>query len=68
MNVVKIQVDVNAHIENLKCDIVKKNDDAYAVIEFENLGFGKITAIKFDVCGFNSFGDVVLVNGQDKFF
>ena len=68
MEVVKIEVDVNAHIENLKYDIVKQNDEAYAVIEFDNLGFGNISAIKFDACGFNSFGDIVGVNGQDKFF
>lgn len=42
MDVVKIEIDINAHIENLKCDIVKQNDEAYAVLEFDNLGFGNI--------------------------
>ena len=64
----KIEIDVNAHIENLKCDIVKQNDGAYAIIAFDNLGYGNISAIKFDACGYNSFGDIVNVNGQEKFF
>lgn len=64
----KIDIDVNAHIEKLKCDIVKQNDEAYAIIAFDNLGFGNISAIKFDACGYNSFGDIVNVNGQEKFF
>lgn len=68
MNSVKIQVDVNAHINNLKCDIIKQNEEAYAILQFDNLGYGSISAIKFDACGFNSFGDVVLVNKQEKFF
>lgn len=68
MSNVKIQVDVNAHIDNLKCDVVKQNEESYAMLEFDNLGYGSISAIKFDACGFNSFGDVVLVNGQEKFF
>lgn len=38
------------------------------MLEFDNLGCGSISAIKFEACGFNSFGDVVLVHGQEKFF
>lgn len=68
MSSVKIRVDINAHIDGLKCDVVKQNEDAYAVLKFDNLGYGSISAIKFDACGFNSFGDIVLVNGQEKFF
>lgn len=68
MNNVKILVDLNAHIENITCDIVNQNDNAYAIISFDNLGYGNITAIKFYARGFNSFGDIVLVNGQDNFF
>lgn len=68
MNSAKIQVNINAHINNLKCDIIKQNEEAYAILQFDNLGYGSISAIKFDACGFNSFGDVVLVNEQEKFF
>lgn len=40
MNSVKIQVNVNAHINNLKCDIIKQNEEAYAILQFDNLGYG----------------------------
>lgn len=68
MDRVNIQVDINAHIANLKSDVVKQKEEAYVMLEFDNLGYGSISAIKFEACGFNSFGDVVLVHGQEKFF
>lgn len=61
-------VDLNAHIENIECKIEIVNNIAKAVIAFDNLGYGTITAIKFIAQGFNSFGDVAKVNGHDKFF
>ena len=61
-------VDLNAHVNNIECQIETANNIAKAVIAFDNLGYGTITAIKFSAQGFNSFGDVVKVNGQDKFF
>ena len=66
-NVEKI-IDINAHIENLTCEIDVVNGDSIAKISFTNLGYGDITAIKFSACGYNSFGDIVPVNGKDKFF
>ena len=61
-------VDLNAHVNNIECQIETANNIAKAVIAFDNLGYGTITAIKFIAQGFNSFGDAVKVNGQDKFF
>lgn len=61
-------VDLNAHVNNIECQIETANNIAKAVIAFDNLGYGTITAIKFSAQGFNLFGDVAKVNGQDKFF
>ena len=61
-------LDVNAHIEDLQCEIDVNGNDAVARISFSNLGYGDITAIKFNAQGYNSFGDIVPVNGKDKFF
>lgn len=61
-------IDINAHIEDLKCEISVNNENAIAKISFANLDYGDITAIKFNACGYNSFGDNVPVNGKEKFF
>lgn len=68
MKRVQKTIDINAHIENLQCEISADNGNAIAKISFTNLGYGDITAIKFNACGYNSFGDIVPVNGKDKFF
>ena len=68
MKIVDKVIDINAHIEDLKCEISTDNGSVLAKISFTNLGYGDITAIKFNACGYNSFGDVVPVNGKDKFF
>lgn len=68
MKTIKKTIDINAHIENLQCDISVDNGNAVAKISFANLGYGDITAIKFNACGYNAFGDIVPVNGKDKFF
>jgi len=60
--------DINAHIENIKCEIVTENSNAVAVISFRNLGYGDITAVKFNAIGYNSFGDIVPVGSREKFF
>lgn len=66
-NVEKI-IDINAHIENLICEVNVENGTPIAKISFTNLGYGDITAVKFNAVGYNSFGDIVPVNGKDKFF
>lgn len=59
--------DVNAHIENLQCQVVVEGNRAVAYISFTNLGYGDITAIKFHATGYNSFGDIVPINNQSQF-
>ena len=61
-------IDINAHIEHLSWTIITEGEAAIVKISFDNLGFGDITAIKFNACGYNAFGDIVPVNGRDKFF
>lgn len=61
-------IDINAHIENLKCEVNTENGNAIAKISFDNMGDGDITAIKFHASGYNMFGDVVSINGKNEFF
>lgn len=68
MKSVKKVIDINAHIENLKCQIESSAGGSLALISFDNLGFGTVTAIKFNAIGYNSFGDVIKINGNDRFF
>ena len=68
MKPVSKTIDVNAHIKSLKSDVICENGIATAHVSFENIGYGVITAIKFNAVGFNSFGDIVPIGGKDKFF
>lgn len=61
-------IDINAHIENLKCEVNTENGNVVAKISFDNMGYGDITAIKFNACGYNTFEDVVSINGKNNFF
>jgi hypothetical protein len=68
MKTIEKVIDVNAYIENLKCDVNIESGSVVAKIGFTNLAYGTITAIKFNAQGFNSFGDVVAVKGKGNFF
>lgn len=65
---IKKTIDINAHIINMNCEIYVENDLVKAIISFDNLGYGVITAIKFNATGYNSFGDIVSINGKNQFF
>lgn len=67
MKTVQEIVDINAHIKNLSWSVVIKDDVPFAIISFENLSYGNIIAIKFSANGYNSFGDSIIVNGQETF-
>lgn len=67
MKMINKIVDANAHIENLICKMSIENGASVAMIGFDNLAYGTITAIKFDAQGYNSFDDTVLINGKEKF-
>lgn len=64
----KIIIDVNAHITNITCTVGADGDASRALISFDNLGYGVVTAVKFNAKGYNSFGDVVQIGGKEKFF
>ena len=68
MKIVKKTIDINAHINNLTCQVIADGEKTVANIGFDNLGFGTITAIKFLAKGYNSFGDNISVNGKTVFF
>lgn len=68
MKTVTKTIDINAHITNITCKVGVDDDVSKALISFDNLGFGVVTAVKFNAKGFNSFGDVVQVGGKDKFY
>ncbi len=68
MKSVKKVIDINAHVLNITCQVSAEAGNSIATIGFDNLGFGTITAIKFDAKGYNSFGDIVQINGRDNFF
>ena len=63
----KMRIDVNAHITNVSCQVLTEDGKAKAIITFDNLGYGKITAVKFNAKGYNSFGDVVAISGNETF-
>ena len=67
MNSITKVIDINAHVQNVTCQVAADAETCVATIGFDNLGYGTITAIKFNAIGYNSFGDVVLVNGKETF-
>ncbi len=68
MKTTKVVIDINAHVNNISCKVSPENGNSIATIDFDNLGYGTITAIKFIAKGYNSFGDLVPINGKDIFF
>lgn len=60
-------IDINAHITNVSCQVVTEDKKATANISFYNLGYGTITALKFTAKGYNSFGDIVSISGNETF-
>lgn len=63
-----LSIDINAHIANITCDITVNGNNSTLSISFDNISNKAITAVKFNATGYNSFGDVVSVNGKDSFF
>ena len=68
MKLIKKTIDINAHVQNITYQISTDADISVAIIGFDNLGFGTVTAIKFEAKGYNAFGDIVQINGKEKFF
>jgi hypothetical protein len=68
MKTIEKVLDVNAHIKDLQYEVFCDDGIYAARIRFTNLAYGTITDIRFSAQGCNKFGDVVLVNGREKFF
>ena len=60
--------DINSHICNIECSIKAKANTTEAIISFDNLGYGDITAIKFTARGFDAFGNTIQINEEEDFF
>lgn len=58
---------MNANILYLKHEIVADTSKTQARIEFKNMAYGTITAVKFEVKGYNAFGDVIQIAGKPTF-
>lgn len=67
MKTVTKNIDINAHITNIQYQIVSEEKVAKAIVSFDNLGFGVVSAVKLNAKGFNSFGDKVLIDGKEEF-
>lgn len=65
--IVTKSVDMNANILYLKNEIVADTSKTQARIEFRNMAYGTITAVKFEVQGYNAFGDVIQIAGKPTF-
>lgn len=60
-------VDVNSYIADLNCPVTVKEGNPVAALSFKNLHAGTMIAIKFAAKGYNSFGEIVPVNGEEQF-
>lgn len=65
--IVTKSVDMNANILYLKHEIVADTSKTQARIEFRNMAYGTITAVKFEAKGYNAFGDVIQIAGKPTF-
>lgn len=65
--IVTKSVDMNANILYLKNEIVADTSKTQARIEFRNMAYGTITAVKFEAKGYNVFGDEIQIDGKPTF-
>ncbi len=62
-----ISVDINSYLSELTCPVTVKEGNPVSVLSFRNLHAGTMTAIQFTAKGYNSFGELVPVNGEEQF-
>ena len=62
------EVDVNSHITNIQYAIDSEGADLKAKISFDNLDEGSVVAVRLKAVGYDSFGDVITVDGKDYFY
>lgn len=63
----QIKVDINSEIRELSYEIKIENSIPFVYVSFKNVAKTTMTAIKFLAKGYNSFGDVININGKDNF-
>lgn len=63
----KIIIDKNAHIKDIKSSVIQEEEQLCIKLSFTNISGKDISAVKFNVVGYNIFGDVVSVNGKESF-
>lgn len=63
----QIKIDINSEISDLFYEIKIENNIPFVYISFKNIAKSTMTAIKFLAKGYNSFGDVININGKDNF-
>ena len=60
--------DLNSPVEVLRYEILSKdNENIYFNISFRNLNQGVISAVILELQGFDSFNELIKVDGNDKF-
>lgn len=62
-----LKFDINAHIADISYAIKCSDNGATATIKFENITSSTISAIKFSAKGYNSFGELITIDGKDSF-
>ena len=67
MEKVTLKFDINAHITDISYTIKCSDNGATATIKFQNITSSTISAIKFSAKGYNSFGELITVDGKDSF-
>ena len=63
----QIKLDMNSAISELSYEIKTENNIPFVYISFKNVAKSTMTAIKFLAKGYNSFGDIININGKDNF-
>ena len=64
-----VTVDLSSPIEILKYTLAKDIDgDVFVTFELRAVGLKKICAVKLEAKGFNSFNDIITVDGKETFY
>ena len=63
----QIKLDMNSAISELSYEIKIENNIPFVYVSFRNVAKSTMTAIKFLAKGYNSFGDIININGKDNF-
>lgn len=68
MRKIEFWQNYNEHITEIFATVSAEGEEPKANICFTNLGYGTVDSVKLMARGYNSFGELVKVDGEDKFF